>query len=81
MLNIHIRTFAISTEIIGQKTMTIQVPSPMNIAELRTWLYEKYPDLNKLQTLRLAINDHYVEDSTLLTDEDHVYIIPPVSGG
>jgi molybdopterin converting factor small subunit len=81
MMNIHIRTFAISTEIIGQKLMTIQVNSPMNIAELRTWLYEKYPDLNKLQTLRLAINDYYVEDSTQLTDEDQVYIIPPVSGG
>jgi molybdopterin converting factor subunit 1 len=80
-MNIHIRTFAISTEILGKKSLTIEVASPMKIAELRSWLYEKYPDLNKLQSLRLAVNDHYVEDSTFLNEGDHVYIIPPVSGG
>ncbi len=55
-----------------------------NLDELKIFIIEKYPDLNKhmkKEILRFAINQEYVIKNINLSDNDEIAIFPPVSGG
>ena len=55
-----------------------------NLDELKIFIIEKYPDLNKhinKEILRFAINHEYVIKNINLSDNDEIAIFPPVSGG
>ena len=55
-----------------------------NLDELKIFILEKYPDLNKhmkKEILRFAINQEYVIKNINLSDNDEIAIFPPVSGG
>ena len=41
----------------------------------------KYPEFEKLKSLKFAVNEDYQEDGYRLKENDEVVIIPPVSGG
>lgn len=78
----EIKLFGITKDIVGSDT----VPVPENIEvltvkELKTWLYQQYPGLEKLSALAVAVNHAYAVDSTALDSTTEVALIPPVSGG
>ena len=55
-----------------------------NLDELKIFIIEKYPDLNKhmkKEILRFAINQEYVNKNINLGANDEIAIFPPVSGG
>ena len=55
-----------------------------NLDELKIFIIEKYPNLNKHmknEVLRFAINQEYVIKNINLSDNDEIAIFPPVSGG
>ena len=55
-----------------------------NLDELKIFIIEKYPDLNKhmkKEILRFAINQEYVIKNINLSNNDEIAIFPPVSGG
>ena len=55
-----------------------------NLDELKIFIIEKYPDLNKhmkKEILRFAINQEYVIKNTSLRNNDEIAVFPPVSGG
>ena len=55
-----------------------------NLDELKNFIIEKYPDLNKhmkKEILRFAINQEYVIKNTSLSNNDEIAVFPPVSGG
>ena len=55
-----------------------------NLDELKIFIIEKYPGLNKhmkKEILRFAINQEYVIKNINLSDNDEIAIFPPVSGG
>ncbi len=55
-----------------------------NLDELKIFIIEKYPDLNKhmkKEILRFAINQEYVIKNIDLSNNDEIAIFPPVSGG
>ena len=55
-----------------------------NLDELKIFIIQKYPGLNKhmkKEILRFAINQEYVIKNINLSDNDEIAIFPPVSGG
>ena len=55
-----------------------------NLNELKTFLANKYPDLQKYfdqEILRFAINQEYVVENTDVHKDDEIAVFPPVSGG
>lgn len=53
----------------------------MTIAEFRQRLTKHFPGLKKMPTFAIAVNEEYAEESRLISPNDVVAIIPPVSGG
>ena len=51
------------------------------VGELRHYLYNTYPQLEKLNSLMIAVNNNYANDDDRLQPADEIALIPPVSGG
>ncbi|WP_335964911.1 MoaD/ThiS family protein [Galbibacter sp. PAP.153] len=74
--------FGITKEIIGEEVLKIPSDAVIeNVSELKSFLMKKYPALANLSSLAIAVNSHYAEDGALVTIDDEVALIPPVSGG
>lgn len=52
-----------------------------NVAELKQWLYDRYPAMQQLSSLMIAVNREYATDTQIIRTGDEVAVIPPVSGG
>ena len=77
-----IKLFGITKDIVGSDT--ISVPENIQfftVRELKEWLYNQYPGLEKLSSLAIAVNHTYAVDTTTLAPSAEVALIPPVSGG
>jgi len=77
---LKVKTFGISRDILGGREVEI-VLTGNSVGDLRQHLYTTYPDLQKLNSLFIAINLEYAADEHVLTEKDEVALIPPVSGG
>ena len=79
----NILFFDITRDIVNEGSIDIESSqsSIENVGELRTYLVNRYPALEKLSSLAIAVNSNYVEDDFLLSKNDEIALIPPVSGG
>jgi sulfur-carrier protein len=77
---LKVKTFGISRDILGGREVEI-VLTGTSVGDLRQHLYTTYPELQKLNSLFIAINLEYAADEHVLTEKDEVALIPPVSGG
>ncbi|APU11497.1 MoaD/ThiS family protein [Cellulophaga lytica] len=76
--------FGITKDIIGSSVLDVTnftTNTQKTVGDLHTYLQEKYPDLKKLSSLAIAVNNAYAEHNSILNDTDEVALIPPVSGG
>ena len=74
--------FGISREIVGNKKIKVDPAENIKtVTELKHWMRQKYPQLEKLSSLAIAVDNEYADDAQNLSDENEVAIIPPVSGG
>ncbi|NND35388.1 MAG: MoaD/ThiS family protein [Saprospiraceae bacterium] len=80
-MNIKILAFGIAKDIIGAREMTLQIAEGSDVGGLKEHLVNQYADFGRLKSLALAVNEEYAHDSLMLTSDDEVVIIPPVSGG
>lgn len=55
--------------------------SGIMISKLKEQLMEKYDLADELQSVMVAVNEEFEDDSYLLSAGDTVAFIPPVSGG
>jgi molybdopterin synthase sulfur carrier subunit len=75
-----VKTFGISRDILGGRTVQIEI-NGNTVAQLRDTLATKYPEITRLNSLFIAVNKEYAADDLLLTEADEIALIPPVSGG
>ena len=75
-----IKTFGIARDILGSKELTMEV-NGNKVIDLRNDLAKKYPKLESLNSLFIAINQSYAEDEMEFNESDEIALIPPVSGG
>jgi len=79
--------FGVTKDIVGSPSLSIPTSSatgrsiPKTVKELRGFLGGAYPELGKLSSLAIAVNNNYAEDSEEINSYDEIALIPPVSGG
>ncbi|NNF20403.1 MAG: MoaD/ThiS family protein [Saprospiraceae bacterium] len=76
-----IKCFGIAKDITRSKDIVIKDRHPESVAELRSFLRDSYPSFNKIPEYMVAVNMEYAPDDQLISENDVIAIIPPVSGG
>lgn len=80
-MTIRVLTFGIARDITGTGTLEVQLPEGATIDTAQQYFREKYPALNRLSSLIIALNAEYAPGETVLRENDEIALIPPVSGG
>jgi len=80
-MKIKVLFFGIAREITGSSEREVEYDNPLRVKDLIAIMKDKYSDLNKLNSLLVAVNSEYAKDSFEINDGDEVAMIPPVAGG
>ena len=80
-MKIEILAFGIAKDILHTNTLEMEVAEKITVGELKTKLCETFPDFVKLRSLAIAVHESYQQDDFVLSEQDEIVIIPPVSGG
>lgn len=73
--------FGIARDLTGQSIVSMPFSGESNVGDLLNQLHQRYPALTGIRSLLVAVNGEYAEMGQLLTNNDEIAIIPPVSGG
>lgn len=74
--------FGITKDIVGKESLTLNDNSGIQtVSDLRKWLLARYPAMNDLRSLGIAVNDRFANDSEPIQSTAELALIPPVSGG
>jgi molybdopterin synthase sulfur carrier subunit len=80
-MDINILAFGIAKDILGGSSVQFNIDQGGDIEALKKKMITVYPDFLKLASFSVAVNQEYQEDTYVLSEQDEVAIIPPVSGG
>ncbi len=80
MIHLEILFFGKLKEIWNTKKLTMQTTSS-NIEELYTELLTKASEVPHKASIKVAINDEFVDWNSQLKDNDSIAFLPPASGG
>ena len=79
---IRVKLFAILRERVGESEITITVPTGITVNYLNSEILKKYPQLksfnNKFVT---SVNWKVTTGDTIVSSNDEIALLPPVSGG
>ncbi|MEP0134188.1 MAG: MoaD/ThiS family protein [Eudoraea sp.] len=76
--------FGITKDIVGSSTLSVPVAKSAKlntVGELKSYLGSTFPELNRLSSLAVAVNNSYATDDFAINSYDEIALIPPVSGG
>lgn len=78
----EILLFGITREIVGKHKLLVPADQNItNVKALKSWLGQQYPAMHGLSSLAVAVNSEYAQDEDLLSEDNEIALIPPVSGG
>ncbi|MCP9766304.1 molybdopterin converting factor subunit 1 [Lacihabitans sp. LS3-19] len=80
-MKIKLLCFGITKEMVGVFENQIELEEGTTVGVFMENLKKEYPELNKLNSLRIAVNEDYAEMTQILSEKDEVVLVPPVSGG
>lgn len=81
-MQITIKLFGITKDIFNAGEYNFQHSAEsLSTGELHQQLIEDFPGLARLKSLRIAVNQAYADEHTIITAGSEVALIPPVSGG
>lgn len=80
-MEIDIIAYGIAKDILGGGTMHLEVDDNATVNQLLIKLRQQYPELNKLKSLAVALNEDYANGDEAIKPNDEIVLIPPVSGG
>lgn len=75
-----LKTFGITRDILGGREVDFEMEGK-KVAELRSELMARFPELKSLNSMFIAVNNTYASDDLVLSEMDEIALIPPVSGG
>ncbi|WP_223558542.1 MoaD/ThiS family protein [Chryseobacterium lathyri] len=78
---LKILAFGITKDIFGASEKEIEINEGANVNALKELLEKDFPELKKLKSYFIAVDDEYAENHQVLTVSNEIAIIPPVSGG
>ena len=80
MAKFVVKAFGITKDIMGAREKIFEMDGE-TVGSLRIALKHRYPSLQKINSLMIAVNNAYAEDHTSICESDEIALIPPVSGG
>ncbi|MBC7401047.1 MAG: MoaD/ThiS family protein [Mucilaginibacter sp.] len=80
-MKVNILAFGITKDIFGGPALSVDLNNDATVSNLKYLLEGQYPQLKKLSTYMVAINNEYALDGDTVHERDEIAIIPPVSGG
>ena len=80
-IEVNILLFGITKDLVGKQKLKMRIPDNAVVAEFKKILQERFPELIELNSIAIAINSEYANDSQVIHAHDEVALIPPVSGG
>lgn len=80
-MNIQVLGFGIVKEIFSSSSIVQEVPEQTTVFQLKLELDRQFPELKKLRSYFIAVNQEYAGDHVEITSADEIAVIPPVSGG
>lgn len=78
---IEVLAFGIVKDIFKGPSVNVEVNNALNIEGLKLVLEEKFPELKRLTSYMVAVNNEFAMLNDFIQQNDEVAIIPPVSGG
>lgn len=75
-----IKAFGITKDILGGRETVLEAGGS-TVGSLRNALKQRYPSLQEIRSLMIAVNNAYAEDNVPIAETDEIALIPPVSGG
>jgi molybdopterin synthase sulfur carrier subunit len=73
--------FGIAKDIVGGSTVEFDADAINSVQSLRSYLNETYPQFKEYNTYRIAVNQAFASEQDVISAQDEIAIIPPVSGG
>jgi molybdopterin synthase sulfur carrier subunit len=73
--------FGIVKEIFPSSEIELEVADGILVEELKSRLEQLYPELTRLKSYFIAINEEYGQSDQVVESDDEIAVIPPVSGG
>jgi molybdopterin converting factor small subunit len=82
MVKVDVHLFAIAKDLAGCDQIVLEIDDATFAGDLLRELGQVHPALQPLlPSCRLAVADQYVPDDFVITGQQKVSLIPPVSGG
>jgi molybdopterin synthase sulfur carrier subunit len=78
---VKILAFGITKDIFGASEKEIEINEGSQVKALKEFLEKDFPELKKLKSYFIAVDDEYADDDQVITRSNEIAIIPPVSGG
>ena len=81
-MKINVKLFAVAKQLAGCDELSIDLPEPATVGQLRQALVAQVPELASVAgQLQFAIDAEYASNATPIPPTADVACIPPVSGG
>jgi molybdopterin converting factor subunit 1 len=81
-MRVRVLYFGIVRERLGLREETLELPPASSVDDLMRTLAGRHAAFGAgAASLRVAVNEEYVDSTVTLSENDEVAIIPPVSGG
>jgi molybdopterin converting factor small subunit len=81
-MTVTVRLFARAKDIAGAEALSLSLPEPATIADVRRRLTAEHPRLEALVARSVfAVGDEFADDACRLPPRAEVALLPPVSGG
>jgi molybdopterin converting factor subunit 1 len=78
---ITVLAFGITSEILGSREVTLELPTGCSVEDLKETLLENYPDFSVKTSFQVAVNHVMASGAQIISENDEIALIPPVSGG
>jgi molybdopterin converting factor subunit 1 len=80
--SLSIKLFASIRQAMNSDEIKIDIDNEITVLQMKEIIFETFPNLKKSNIpFFVAVNHNYVTDSDVITTNDEVALIPPVSGG
>ena len=82
MLSFKIQLYSVLKSKLHTESIDLETPLGITVSEFLDLACEQYPTMAPYRSvMRLAVNQTYSQDSSIIQDGDEIAIITPVSGG
>ena len=80
--SLSIKLFASLRQAMNSDEIKIDIDNEIKVLQMKEIIFETFPNLKKSNIpFFVAVNHRYVTDFDVITTNDEVALIPPVSGG